>query len=400
MVMNSREQLIAKEVKDTIAKSSSVPDELALNAYGNKHKNLVKLHHLVEALNLKGISVPKPCGIKSDAIQNFLQSCKPEIFDKWSNLQKNYEEYKYSGTAPFLELPEVKKNLATIDGMIYEAFSKKNAYELLQVEGEFDLWLEEIKKRGGHLMVRSTGAEDSKKAANAGGNTSVSYVSPSKKELCLALGEVVRSYFSLGSLQTRINSKENPFTSDLQLAVTVQELIGEPLGGEDDANEIPVSVVLFTNEPLYVGNESFRVMRISGTYGHGEAVVGNKGVMTDTVLILQSVTDPDKLYVLYDNEEKKTRLAPSGDSVSETVELVKVKNPSELFNKRVFDDEMIARLYEWGLIAECYFQEPTDMELVIKGDKIYPVQARAIVRNKQLPTYLDLKKIEENKSSY
>lgn len=105
-------------------------------------------------------------------------------------------------------------------------------------------------------MVRSTGgSEDTRETANAGGNASPCYVSPLPKDLAKALGEVVRSYFSYASLKNRINAKLNPFEAELQLAVTVQELIGEPIGGSANPNEIPTSLVLFSSEPVYVGGE-------------------------------------------------------------------------------------------------------------------------------------------------
>ncbi len=75
----------------------------------------------------------------------------------------------------------------------------------------------------------------------------------------------------------RINSGQNPFEQDLKLAVTIQELIGEQVGGNTRSNEIPISLVLFTDEPLSSGSGGFRVMRISASYGHGEGVVGNLG---------------------------------------------------------------------------------------------------------------------------
>jgi Pyruvate phosphate dikinase, PEP/pyruvate binding domain. len=123
-----------------------------------------------------------------------------------------------------------------------------------------------------------------------------------------AVGSVVASYFGEKSLQNRIDSQINPFEEPLQLAVTAQRLIGEPIGGANSFDQIPVSFVVFTNEPLYIGEEKFRVMRISASFGHG--VVGNQGIATDTVLLLRSESQPDELYVLYDNQ-KNNPLSPA-----------------------------------------------------------------------------------------
>lgn len=381
-----------KRIAEAVAAKALEFDEAFLDEYGNKHKNLIKLYRLFQSLELEGITLLKPRGIKNRQIHAFLEQCAPQIFTEWKQLQTNYQNYR--GASPFLATSEAKERLAAIDAGIEEAFKREDAFALLNLSPKFNAWLNEL--QGSYLMGRSTGAEDSKKAANAGGNSSENYVAPTKEELCRALGAVVRSYFSSTSLQNRINSGENPFDGELKLAVTFHELIGENPDKPTKPEEIPKSIVLFTNEPLYVGNEKFRVMRISGAFGHGESVVGNQGVNSDTVLIFVNEANPDKLYVLYDNREKPTRLAPVRDPVTGKVNLQKVENPQELVRERLFDDAMIQRLYECGIIVESYFQGPTDMEIVVKGNTIYPVQARPIVRAEQLPTYIDLKRLEES----
>ena len=157
-------------------------------------------------------------------------------------------------------------------------------------------------------------------------------------------------------------------------------------------------MVLFTNEPLFIGGEEFRVMRISATYGHGEGVVGNQGIAADTMLILNSMAHPDQIYILYDNQEKPERLAPV--MIGGKVMLKKVANNQEMIKKPVLGKEAILRLYQWGILGEKFFEDyPTDMEIVMKGGTIYPVQARPINRPALLPTYLDLKKIQELSAS-
>ncbi len=256
-------------------------------------------------------------------------------------------------------------------------------------------WLVELAKDNKYLMVRSTGAEDSKKSANAGGNASIAYVKPTQEELSKAIGEVVRSYFSVGSIQKRLNANLDPFEDELRVAVTTQELIGEDLGGAKDTSEIPVSLVLFTSEPLYIGEEEFRAMRISATYGHGEGVVGNRGIASDTALVLISASDPSKLYVLYDNQEKPERLAPVRDPVSNQIILEKIANSAEMAKTPSLNDDLISRIYTWGVIGEKYFEDFTDMEIVVKGGTIFPVQGRPINREKLSATYLDPKKIAD-----
>ncbi|MBA2726802.1 MAG: hypothetical protein H0U49_01335, partial [Parachlamydiaceae bacterium] len=374
---------------------SGVSGKHSLDNYGNKHKNNIEQGELVSALDLQGVTVPLSQGLSSQQVQHFLQSVAPEIFVHWQQLAVLHASYNEA--APFLENPEAAAHLKAIQDNIEVAFAKagsdEQAFAMLGLSKEIQTWLSEMAKQGAYLMVRSTGAEDSRKHANAGGNESPCYVVPIQAAFCKAIGVVVRSYFGAGSLQNRLNADLNPFKEKLKLAVTSQELIGEPIGGTEDPKQIPISLVLFSNEPLYIGNEKFRVMRISATYGHGEGVVGNKGIASDTALILQSASQPDQLYVLYDNQLKPTRLAPVRDQTGK-ITLEKIPNCDEMAQRPALSNELIQRLYEWGVIGEKFFDDfPTDMEIVIKGNKIYPVQARPINRPMLLPTYLDLKKI-------
>ncbi|NGX38324.1 MAG: hypothetical protein K1000chlam2_01497 [Chlamydiae bacterium] len=365
-------KMLEQEVASLMETLPSCPEN-DLAAYGNKHKNIVKQAYLADALELPGIKVPLPKGVSTDQVTRFLQKHAPEVFEAWEAL-----------SALDLHSEEAKRQLEIIDKGIEKAFSNT---EILN--DELVQWLEQI---DGYLMVRSTGAEDSRKSANAGGNLSVSYVKPNPEEFCRALGSVVRSYFGINSLQNRINAGLNPFEEELSLAVTAQELIGEADG------EIPISLVAFSNEPLYIGNEKFRVTRLSATYGHGEGVVGNQGIESDTVLVLHSKAQPDQLYILYDNQEKPTRLAPVEGP--DGITLQKVPNPEHLVRRPALSKDQIARLFHWGVLTESYFEDDaTDMEIVIKGDTIYPVQARPINRGSLLPTYIDLKKIAESEQS-
>ncbi|MBA2728312.1 MAG: hypothetical protein H0U49_09100, partial [Parachlamydiaceae bacterium] len=366
-------------------------DEGELLKYGPKHANLVKQHHFVKSLGIQGVEVPLPFGIESNAIVAFLRDTKPAIFETWNIISQQFDNYDGKDGTPFLELSTVKKLLAEIDQEIKDAFMGLNQKRNDLISPEMTEWMESIDREGNYLMVRSSGDEDQQNSANAGGNISKAYVLPLKECFLLAVGDVVCSYFSANSLANRINAGRNPFVQNLNLAVTAQELIGEPIGGTSHADHIPISLVLFTCEPLYVGGESFRVMRLSASYGHGEGVVGNKGIACDTALILISETHPGKLYVLYDNQDKPERLAPIDSK--EGIVLEKLRNPRELRKRPVLTPELLARLYHWGIVGEKFFDsKPADMEIVIKNNTIFPVQERPINRKPLLPTFLDLKK--------
>ncbi|HEV8052074.1 MAG TPA: PEP/pyruvate-binding domain-containing protein [Parachlamydiaceae bacterium] len=384
------------KVKNHEAATLSSPDRYQhLNVYGNKHKHNVMLKDLVETLKVPGVIVPSSYGIETDQMVNFLNIHAPEVFTLWKKLGNLYSESNEKET--FLKSPQVIELLSLIDKKIQSAFKKadeKAAVIELGISHEMQKWISEVKKRGCFLVLRSSGAEDTRTSANAGGNESVSYVKPSPDDYVKELGNVVRSYFGEASLKNRLNAGHNPFDEPLSMAVTVQELIGEDVGGSPNSFDVPISLVLFTNEPLYVGTEKFRVMRISASYGHGEGVVGQEGIATDTIMILQNAHDPKNLHVIYDNQYKPERLAPVLDQATGKVKLGNVPNTKEMGERPVLTAEHIERLFQWGVIGERFFDNlPEDMEIVIKNNIIYPVQARPINRPELLPSYLDLKKI-------
>ena len=380
----------------THAKSSLESDDAELERYGKKHANLVKQARLIEGLKLSGLSVLLPHGIANDKVHTFLTKHSPNVFTAWESLGQGYATYPKEEKTPYLDTPSAKIHLDSIANGIRSAFDKAahddTFFKELASE-EFLTWLDTVHNNNDYLMVRSTGSEDTRQTANAGGNLSVAYVPATREAFCKAAGDVAASYFGFSSMQNRINAGINPFKQELKLAVTAQQLIGEAIGGKtQNPAEIPISLVLFTSEPLYIGGEKFRTMRISATLGHGEGVVGGLGIGTDTVLLLVSEAHPDRLYVLYENSDKPERLAPV--ETPEGIVLKPVANPENLRRKPVLSHEMLSRLYTWGVVGEAFFDNhPTDMEIVIKGNTIYPVQARPINRPDLLPTYLDLKKV-------
>ncbi len=398
---------LEKKIAELMPAVRAKVDEADLDEYGPKHKNLVKQARLAEVLQLSGLKFILPKGIKNKAMRAFLQREAPDVFFYWQELGSRFKDYQGKD---FLGEPEIQHILSQIDESLkrtFEAAGKDPVLFNQLVPPEMQTWLENLHHQGEYLMVRSTGAEDEKeekqkenskerKIPNAGGNASPAYITPAPAPFCRAAGEVIRSYFSIPSLKNRIEAGNNPFEQPLKLAVTSQQLIGEPPGGALHSSLIPISLVLFSSEPLYAGEEKFRAMRLSATYGHGEGVVGNQGVNSDTALLLISETEPDKLYILYDNVEKPVRLGPV--ETASGIELLPIENPKTLQRRPVLSQEFLVRLYQWGVIGEKFFDDhPTDMELVIKGNTIYPVQARAINRPKLHTTFIDRKKIAEER---
>jgi len=346
---------------------------------GNKHRNLIIMQQLVEMVRAPMPMIPSARCLPHDWVLEYLEKNAPQIFEHWKALEKL--KAMYSDSKPFLENAEVLEHLQAIDREIATVFDR------IPLPLHVERWLVEQRKQNHYIMVRSSGAEDGKLTANAGGNTSPPYVPPESKDVRIAAGIVVRSYFGIRSLQNRLNANGNPFAEPLSLAVTLQQLIGEPVGGSAYPEEIPISFVLFTNEPLFVGKEKFRVMTLSAAYGHGEAVVGNQGIATDTITILLSESQPDELYILYDNAEKSKRLAPvQKDGI---VRLGEVDNPLALRMRPALSRQQIRDIYQSGLLMEAFFNGPTDIEGVVQRNRVYFVQARPIIRKQLLPTYLD-----------
>lgn len=377
--------LLEESLKRSARRTSWDFDNLA--KFGNKHRNLVKMQALASALSLNDLEIPLPFGLSSDQIVSFLEMHAPEVFRLWQEL-KNRD-------SKVLQKEEISL-LDEIGRLIQKAFEKagidESVYRDLDLSAEMETWLEECKQNGQTLMVRSTGAEDSAQAANAGGNLSIAYVEPERTALCQAIGEVVQSYFGRQSLQNRLNAGIDPFSERLNLAVTTQVLIGE---SPDADSSIPTSFVLFTNEPLYVGTEKFRTMRVSASFGHGEGIVGNRGIATDSALILHSEANPEELYILYNNQNKPERLAPLRNSDG-SIELAKVKNPPDLQQRRALDDKALLDLYRSGVLMEAFFNDAaTDIEGVIQKGKVHFVQARPVNRKPLLPTYFDVEQAKE-----
>ena len=367
---------LEKELREALkGKHESIagPEE-SLRTYGNKHLNLVKMERADQFLRLPNLEIPAPKGIQSEEVHAFLRKMAPEVFERWKALK---------GLS--LNTKEAEEHLQAIQEAVGRAFASPETSSMLGPE--YLDWLKQLKEKGAYLMVRSTGAEDSKESANAGGNVSRAYVAPDMAVFMQAVGDVVQSYFRKDSLQNRINANTNPFDEPLQLSVTAQELIGEAIGGAESPQDIPVSFVAFTNEPLYVGSEKFRAMRISLTYGHGEGVVGGVGIPTDSVLVLHSEAHPDQLYFVYDNQLKRERLAPQEREGMAVLE--KTANPESLMAQPALNPKQLAKLYSSLVSMEAFFEgHPTDVEGVFKKGIFYFVQARPVNRKPLLPTYL------------
>jgi hypothetical protein len=360
---------------------------------GSKWKNLLVMSYLQDFLKTPEFSIPRPVGISSSKIERFLG---PQILHLWDELQELY--HQRDASQPFLERPDVQRKIAAVQQAIQEAFNRAGTdpytYAQLGTSKELEEMVTKLRETGDYAMVRSTGAEDTTVAANAGGNLSVPYVPANRAEIMQAVGAVVASYFSIDSLKNRLDAGQNPFAERLQLAVLLQQLIGEPVldvGAQNAVEDIPSSFVCFSSEPLWVGNEQFRIMRIDATFGHGEGVVGTQGIPTDSWLILHSATHPHRLYVIPDIKKKNERLAPVRSAPGEKPELKKVPNPRELRKRPALSPAQLRTIFANAVIMEARFgDKATDFEGICRKDGTFVVQGRPVNRPKPEASYFDI----------
>lgn len=389
-------------IRDPLATNAApsgvaVSPEILTRDYGNKHARLIQLSEIADRLRPLNAVVPLPFGVSSECIGSFLLQEAPCIVTLWSALDTSFTAWRGAGksAALFLEERVTRDTLTRIQEAIIGAFRAASTgstlWQSLREAETLSKWLHEVQQQGAFLMVRSTGQEDGR-VANAGGNKSVSYVVPQPDVVLQAVGEVIASYFSCPSIKNLLLGDVNPFATPPNFAVTLQELIGEPVGGAAASHDVPVSCVLFSNEPSYtggsLGSDQFRALCISASFGHGEGVVENLDIITDTALVLASRRTAGDTYEVYHNPEKPQRLAPVVNAITNTVSLQPVDNPQELSRRRAISSDVVRRLYELGILLEEFFGFPVDAELIIKNDRIYIVQARPINRQALTPTYI------------
>lgn len=365
---------------------------------GSKWDRLIQMHSLQEVLQTPNFSIPKPIGIRSPVILTFLTKHAPKALEDWNDLCRIYQAQEQHEKLTFLQQEKVILTIQQIEACIIDAFNNAAkdpaSYPELALLPSLKLHDSEGHHTDHFLMVRSTGAEDEKTAANAGGNKSVDYVPPTQQEIMQAIGPVVASYFSVKSLKNRLNSGKNPFQDPIQSAIFVQQLIGEALleketeGPERNPQSIPSSFVCFSCEPLWVGQEKFRTMCISATFGHGEGVVGERGIPTDFWIILISEVDPHRLYIIPKIRNKSMRLAPVGSQ--NHIKLEKVKNPPEIAKTPSLSQEQLYGIFANAVNTEVFFDEGAlDIEGVCKGGVIHFVQARPVTRQPVQAHYFD-----------
>lgn len=372
---------VSSPLNPQISRRMGCPLSYAEESYGQKYQGLRMLERFIAGQ--EGVAVPPFKGISSLQMIEFIAKHEPQVLTMWTSLGDLYDKSE-DKSAAFLKQYDVIEKLKTIRKLIKTLFEERA--DQLPFAEESAPWLAEMAARNSYLMVRSSGMEDGEKSANAGNNLSVPYVEPNLVSVSKAAGRVVASNFKLKSLKNLLDAKQNPFSAKLQLSFILQELIGEPLSGAKNDHEIPRSLVLFTSEPTF-SEGPFSVMTLSTTFGHGESVVGNKGIACDRCYMTHSSIDPNKLVMSYQNGFKPTRLTPQ-QRADGSIVLDESDNTPHLCAERALDARMLERLFLLGKAVERSQGKPMDMELVIKGETIYLVQARPIIRQPAHPSFV------------
>ncbi len=365
--------------------SSSSPTFPIGTSFGPKIDTVLDIRKEIDSAQRAGdarfedADSPDAFGLLPKDVFDFLTQKNSDFFRWWTQLKQYYANLPAD---TFLNSYTVKQLCEEGQQAIRAAFR-----ESWQTPWDRSLsdWVASYPE-GTVFAVRSSAIKgEDGKISNAGGNLTVSYVP--KEEILTRCGEVIASYYQLSSIANILRGNGNPFEL-LELSVGIQPQIGEIMGGEPLAEDIPISGVLLTNEPLYVRNEHYRLMRITTTWGHGEAVVGNQGIPCDTYLVLQSRRDPRGIYIVEDISAKTHRLAPQDG------ELKLMLNPDALIQRPTLDPDMVQKIYHLALALETE-GAPSDMEFVIKRREgrpvIHIVQKRPVNRKPPLPSrYIDL----------
>ncbi len=233
------------------------------------------------------------------------------------------------------------------------------------------------------LMVRSTGKEDTRKMANAGGNESIPNVSPTMTDVLKAAEKVVVSYFGEKSLNQRLGlGDQTLFSEEVFCPLLMQRMIGEQKG-----TGFPSCGVMFTEEMeggiSYLHKEEDKgtvkttgITLIQAAYGHNEGVVNSK-VVTDT-FVAQNINGKPVFYPTI--RAKRERLVPATDG------LEMQKNPKLAVTAPALNQKTLVTLKKFADALEHYYRYPVDVEFVLRDGAIWIVQARPLVQKEERKT--------------
>lgn len=222
------------------------------------------------------------------------------------------------------------------------------------------------------LMVRSTGKEDTKELANAGGNTSVPNVSPHRQKVIEAMKEVIISYFGEKSLKQRLGVGDPSLFDETSLTpVLIQRMIGER-----NPQALPKCGVMFTEDcqsKVASHAPTSGITVIQSAYGH------NEGVVTSLIPVdSYYINDQGTIFPII--RPKTQRMMPTEKSG----ELMLVANSSKTASTPALSVEALGTLKNFAGRLEEFYGGAMDVEFVVDEQEktIFIVQARPLVELK------------------
>lgn len=344
--------------------------------FGNKTANLKLLENEILAMRDVAVEVEVPAffGIADEEIKLFLATA-----GELGNIRLYWRDFIEAQTHANDLTDEGKQALQRITKSLTQAFKNQQFTLTNELRNKsFQTFINTISSRDtdARLMVRSTGREDNRDVANAGGNQSFANIGLSSAEISHAMLGVLQSYFSEKSFQQRIAAGEDKETllGDLFMPVLLQVMVGEKFNGP-----IPVSGVVFSREPFA---NTAGIVAINATWGHGESVV-NGLYPVDSYF----VTNRDIIYPVL--RFKHTRLMPHSTG------LLAVQNDAFHQSASSLKKADVLALKTIVLTLETKRGESVDIEFVKINNTIFLVQCRPVIEAANQPSFLS-KSIVEN----
>lgn len=374
---------------------------------GYKCANLTMMRdELIAKFNAKkndyAVAIPEFVGISSDKTQKFLKNYDIDVVARWGRLiseflipEREYVLREKQYPDIFLKKQKEFEEQLRIDfnNIISNKIDQKASLDALFGVVGLDKLSRDVAKKNERLMVRSSGKEDTKMLANAGGNESKSNVEVTTRDVLYALRDVVVSYFGQKSLKQRLGAGDESIFDPLPFTpVLLQRMIGEK-----SPHVVPKCGVMFTEEAEggvaryaerdennnVIGDlKTTGITIIQSAYGHNEGVV-NSIIPVDTYYV-------DKSKTIYPVIRPKThRMIPDLDAQRS---LKLVKNDEEIIHKPALSSSAIQTLKSFAQTLEKFYNDTMDIEFVVDEteQKIYVVQARPIVHTSGLarPSYI------------
>lgn len=314
--------------------------------YGQKATTLLNLDAKIPGC------IPPMLAISDEEVKAILTGCGLKIEVLWARVvdaQRKGDRHLSSDAKEALK--HIREEILALAS--YSVFS--------ETFRQLPSWVLTRANEGKQIVIRSSSDEDQDSNANPGGNVSVSCVDCNQRDVAMAIGKVIASYFSEDSISQRLAvNPENTLDRLPLFSFFMQEMIKEEMGKQCSSG------VVYTRE---AEGKTEGLMLIQAAYGHGEGVVENKVAMDSYFVDSEGKIDASIMV-------KSHRLSPS-QVESQSLVLQENKGIYQpglpvLTNEQIMELRSVCRT-----IAGIY-KKPMDIEWVLLNDKIYIVQARPV----------------------